>query len=522
MKKKIFQVVILILLLSYYGFFLADKIDLTTTDLGRHLKNGEIAMSAIFNDGATFNQLLKTNFYSYTNPDYSFINHHWGSGVIFYLLVQLFGFSGLSLFHIIFSLLVFFIFFKLAQKNSDFTLAALSALLLIPLIAERREIRPEIFSYLFFALFLWILWHYRQGLISHRWLAALPFMGVVWVNLHIYFILGLFLIGAFLFEEIVVPALRDKKKIKNLSLAFALTALSFLIQPSGLTGALYPLNIFREYGYRIVENQSVWFLEKIGIIDNPNLLLFEIVFPILIVSFICCFFLNRKEFSLIFFFLGITFGSMAFLALRNFTLFSFFVLVILAYNFDKILKKINFRPAVTKAVVLILFLIIAGFGIINNQQIILYSDKGMGLLLNNNAAAEFYRALNIRGPVFNNYDIGSYLIYHLSLGEKVFVDNRPEAYPMSFFKEIYIPAQEGDNLWETLDKKYNFNAIFFSHRDYTPWGQEFLIKRVNDENWAPVFADGYAIIFLKRNDFNQAIIEKYEIPKNFFSITGIK
>jgi len=271
-----------------------------------------------------------------------------------------------------------------------------------------------------------------------------------------------------------------------------------------------------------VENQSVWFLEKIGIIDNPNLLLFEIVFPILIVSFILLFFLNRKEFSLIFFFLGITFGSMAFLALRNFTLFSFFVLVILAYNFDKILKKINFRPAVTKAVVLILFLIIAGFGIINNQQIILYSDKGMGLLLNNNAAAEFYRALNIRGPVFNNYDIGSYLIYHLSLGEKVFVDNRPEAYPMSFFKEIYIPAQEGDNLWETLDKKYNFNAIFFSHRDYTPWGQEFLIKRVNDENWAPVFADGYAIIFLKRNDFNQAIIEKYEIPKNFFSITGIK
>lgn len=104
------------------------------------------------------------------------------------------------------------------------------------------------------------------------------------------------------------------------------------------------------------------------------------------------------------------------------------------------------------------------------------------MALNNNASAEFFKKENVQGPVFNNYDIGSYLIYYLFPQERVFVDNRPESYPASFFKEIYIPMQE---------KEYNFNAIFFSHCDYTPWGQKFLINRLNDKDWVPVFADQF-------------------------------
>jgi len=519
MDKRFFQIAVFILLLSYYGFFIANKIDLTTSDLGRHLENGKIAIESIFSNSGIFNQLVKTNFYSYTSPDYPFVNHHWGSGVIFYLIEKLFGFTGLSLFYIILSLVVFALFFKLAQKNSNFTISTLTALLLIPLIAERKEIRPEIFSYFFIALFFWILWHYRQGLISSRWLFLLPIMGIIWVNLHIYFIVGLFLIGIFLLEEIIVPSLKNKKKIINLFLAFVATALSFLIQPNGLKGALYPLNIFREYGYQIVENQSVWFLQKIGIVNDPNLLLFEIIFSLLILSFILLFFINRKNFSLNFFILGMIFGITASLALRNFTLFGLFALVILAYNLDKIFKKINLRQESAEVIVLISFLIIASFVFINNNQEIFNINKGLGLVPNNNASADFFKKEYIKGPIFNNYDIGSYLIYNLFPQEKVFVDNRPEAYSVPFFQKIYIPMQEDENIWKTQDEKYNFNVIFFSYRDYTPWAQNFLINRINDKNWAPVFVDQYAIIFLKINDLNKNIIGKYEIPKNSFNTT---
>lgn len=515
MNKKSLAIIGLALLLGYYGFFIANKIDLTTSDLGRHLKNGETVVSSVFSNPGAFNQLVKTNFYSYTYPNYSFVNHHWLSGVIFYFIEKLFGFKGLSLFYIVLSLIVFVLFFKIAQKNSNFTISFLTALLLIPLIAERKEIRPEIFSYLFIALFFWILWHYRRGAISRGWLIVLPIMGIVWANLHIYFIFGLFLIGVFLFAEVLLSnKIHDRefwKRAKNLFLTLVFTALSFLAQPHILKGALYPLNVLREYGYRLVENQSVWFLQKIGIISNPNLILFEIIFLLLILSFILLFFVNRKEFSLSFFILGTTFGILAFLALRNFTLFGLFALTILAYNLDKILKKLNLRAESVKTIALTSFLIIAIFTVANISREIFYRNKGLGLASNNDSSVEFFKKENVKGPIFNNYDIGGYLIYYLFPQEKVFTDNRPEAYPISFFQDIYIPAQENQDVWEEQDKKYNFNVIFFSHRDYTPWGQNFLINRTNDKSWAPVFIDQYAIIFLKRNDLNKNIIEKNEI-----------
>jgi hypothetical protein len=163
-------------------------------------------------------------------------------------------------------------------------------------------------------------------------------------------------------------------------------------------------------------------------------------------------------------------------------------------------------------------LLIAIFSLANNFQTIFYKKKGFGLYPENNASAQFFREKEIQGPIFNNYDIGSYLIFHLFPKERVFVDNRPEAYPTSFFQEIYIPIQENEETWQKLSEKYNFNAIFFSHRDITPWAQKFLINRINDKNWAPVFADNFAIIFLKRNGLNKKIIEKYEIPKEFFRV----
>jgi len=512
-KNFSIKIFILFLLSLWYLIFLAQKIDLTVVDLGRHLKNGQMILEKKFD-------VLYTNFYSFSNPQHPFINHHWASGVLFYLIWKLFGFSGLHLFFVLVSLIVFFLFFRLAQKNSNFKISVLFSLFLIPLIAERKEIRPEIFSYFLAALFFWILWHYREEKISPNWLIILPISGFFWVNLHINFIFGLFLIGVFLLERIFVPRplFSDKNKVKNLTLTFVFTAISFLINPFGLKGFLYPFNIFREYGYHIIENQSVLFLQKIETIHNPNLLLFEITFSLFIFSSILLFFLNRKEFSLIFFVLGTTFGVLAFMALRNFTIFGLFSLVILSYNFDKLFKKINLKPENFEGVLIFLFLVVAIFNLTSNFQRIFYRTKGFGLYPENNAAAQFFKEEGIQGPIFNNYDIGSYLIFHLFPKEKVFVDNRPEAYPASFFQKIYIPIQENERVWQKLSKEYNFNVIFFSHRDITPWAQKFLISRINDENWVPVFADNFAIIFLKRNDLNKKIIEKHKIPKEFFRV----
>ncbi|MEK7209610.1 MAG: hypothetical protein AAB670_01655, partial [Patescibacteria group bacterium] len=93
--------------------------------------------------------------------------------------------------------------------------------------------------------------------------------------------------------------------------------------------------------------------------------------------------------------------------------------------------------------------------------------------------------------------------------EKIFVDNRPEAYPADFFTEIYIPMQESKKIWDEQNNFYKFNAIIFSYRDYTPWGQTFFTRILTDPEWTAVFADKRVIILLKNNDANKDIIAKY-------------
>ena len=508
--------VLLIFLLAWYSLFLFQKIDLTRIDLGRHLKNGEI-----FFNSQLRKPLLKTNFYSYTHTDFPFINHHWGSGAIFFVVEKIGGFAGLHLFYIILSLITFLIFFGLAQREGGFAFAFLLSLLLLPLIAERREVRPEAFSYFFAALFFWLLWQYRQGRLKQKHLYVLPIIELIWVNTHILFFLGPLMVGFLLLEKLLVLGQRKEKKdlIKKLAVIFALTSLATLFNPFGLSAVFYPLRIFKNYGYRIIENQSVWFLEKLGFLYNPNFVLFKIALSLVVLSFVLLIVKNRQGLSLFLLCLAIFLGVAACWAIKNFTIFALFALPIISYQTKKAFGQ-TIKPKTTEETLgfaflaLLIFVIaLAAFSL----RLSLQTNKfGLGLVPQNNIAAEFFKQNNIAGPIFNNFDIGSYLVYHLYPKERVFVDNRPEAYPASFFQDVYIPMQQSEDVWQQQSAFYNFNAIFFSHQDVTPWGQNFLVKRIGDAEWAPVFIDQYAIIFVKRNVLNKKLIEKHEIPRKTF------
>jgi len=509
-SKKILRVAVFILLLAWSGLFFVHKIDLTTADLGRHLANGRLVFAGQLD-------VLKTNFYSYPEPDFPTVNHHWGAGVIFYLIEKTFGFAGLSLFYLILSLFIFGLFFKIAEKEAGFWTSAIVSLLYIPLMAARTEIRPEIFSELFIALFFWILWRWRREEISGRWLFVLPAIELVWANVHIYFIFGLAFIGLFLFEEIIQPSLRKIARFKTLGLVLALSLLASLATPFFASGLLEPFRIFENYGYRIIENQSVWFLENLGFIANPNLKLFEIGLAVLILSFALLLFKKKKP-NLVFLILAVIFSTLGWLAIRNFTLFGLFALPIVACNLRHIFNSKVFRNLTAKTGLIFLSLAVFGLTFLTQFDRLPFGGQsfGWGLSDGNHQSAEFFKEAGLKGPVFNNYDIGGYLIYELFPSERVFVDNRPEAYSIDFFQRRYIPMQQDNSVWQREDAQEQFNAIFFSHRDATPWGQNFLIERLKDDIWAPVYVDQYAIIFLKKNELNRELIEQYGIPKESF------
>jgi hypothetical protein len=520
MRRPLSQILVLILLLTWYGLFFSQRINLTTADIGRHLRNGEFILKGQL-------EVLKTNFYSYTEPNFPFLNHHWGSGVIFYLVWKVFGFVGLSLFYLLLSLVVFYLFFVISEQESSFFWASLVSLLLIPLMAARREIRPEIFTYLFTALFFFLLFNWKKEQIKQHWLYLLPVLQIIWVNTHIFFFFGPILIGLFWLEQIVSFLFnktlnnkeKRKEKIKILGVVLLITTLVTFINPFGLRIILYPLNMLNNYGYQIVENKSVWFLENWGFRD-PNLRLFEISLVVLWSSFIIVWLRNKKNFSFFYLSLAVLFSFLGWLAIRNFTMFAFFALPIICFNLNKGLTKEEQEKLKSGFALLTLAFFVFLLNLATQYQRLPFQSSrfGFGLMKGVNGSANFFQQNKLKGPIFNNYDIGGYLIFHLFPQERVFTDNRPEAYSVSHFQEQYIPAQQDQKVWQQLNQQHNFNTIFFYYRDYTPWSQEFLINKVNDPQWVPIYADPYAIIFVKRNQTNQQLIEKFEIPKQNFRV----
>ena len=197
-----------LLIIVTYVILLAQPISLIVSDLGRHIRNGELLL--------TNPALLSTNFYSYTFTNYPVINHHWGSGLIFAIVKTISGFAGLSIFYIMLRVLSFLIFFHIAWRFGSLFVALLACVIVLPLMVSRSEIRPEGFSYLFSGLFFWLLLNASQKKISQRFLIGLPLLMLVWVNLHIYFFLGLVIIFIFLVEQVVI-AMRKKDKIGRAS-----------------------------------------------------------------------------------------------------------------------------------------------------------------------------------------------------------------------------------------------------------------------------------------------------------------
>lgn len=501
------------------ALFLADKINLPAADLGRHIKNGEILINAD-QYNISRSALLHTNFFSYTHPDFPFINHHWGYGIIAYLTHTLFGWVGLSLGYILTLTGAFFILFVLIAKKTPLYASIPISLFLIPLIAERTEIRPEGISYLFIAIFLYMLIKYSHNELQQKYVYILPLLSVFWINLHIYAIFGPLLIGAFLCEALLR---KDTTKINAYMKILALCVGALFFNPYGLEGVLYPFQIFNNYGYLVAENQSISFLQKLNFV-NPNFLWWKLSVIIASLSSFVVLIYKRDRFPLALGLITLAFGGLSFFGIRHLTLFGLILLPFFAQIIEILLEKNTTTDGKNNAwaTSAIVSLIVVIFVCIHfNNRLPGNPAWGFGLFPHTIDSAEFIKQTNVQGPFFSNYDIGGFIIFSLftpEQKERVFVDNRPETYPKEFFSDTYIPMQENKDIWNKTMSQYNFNAIWFYRLDATPWAQNFLIAQISDPLWAPVYVDDFTIIFLRRNEKNADVIKKYELPQNIFSV----
>ncbi|MBI2626716.1 MAG: hypothetical protein HYW77_00520 [Parcubacteria group bacterium] len=447
------------------------------------------------------------------------------------------------------------------RKKVFFWPLAVSFVLSIFIFISRTDVRPEIFSFVILAFFLWALFRAkylstlsRPGLDKVQgpalnWLWFLPVAQLLWVNLHIYFFIGplvflFFLIDRAVNKKIVgndgnvrdvrndsiptFPTSPRRSNSSNIIWIFILVVLATLINPAGVHGALLPFNVLKEYGYSIVENQTLTFLtDFLGF--NLSIFIFKLSVAVLILSFLLTVKkVKQRIFEII---ISAFFIYVGFRMLRNLPLYaiaSFPVLaILLADVFGNLGTKLTtsnvrrifdvkkytdnfFKVAVVGFLVFMLFFVASG-GYYKWASL----SKKFGFSVPNGLerAVDFVKENKIKGPMFNNFDIGGYLIWRFFPEERVFVDNRPEAYSVKFFEEIYKPMQESKEKWAEFSEKYGINFVFFDHMDATPWGQAFLRDIVKNPDWKIIYVNEDAVILVKNNKDNSGIISGSSITE---------
>jgi len=494
-----------IILLTLFFIFLFSA-NLTTSndfnqDLGRHLKLGKIIVLS--------RHIPKTNLFSYTNPSFPFINHHWLSEAIFYFLSS--SFSLISLIYLkIFLVLIstavvinlsihkLTIQKKLSDRMVFFETIAI-ALLFSPFLISRSDIRPEIFGYFLFSVVLSIILKYPK---NKRLIYVLPLIMILWINLHISFIFGLFLIFLFFLKVIYLKLSDDRRQnlnqLKTELLIISLSLFALALNPNGIKGVIYPFTIFRNYGYPIVENQNIFFLNQATF--NPLIKYFFILSPLTIASFFYLLISSQIIEAVI---LGVFF-LLSIWQIRHWPFFALAAIGLIAPFLHRLSQFVGkkYKQVSTLSlglcmieIIITIILTILFASNLYYQTFDLNKQFGIGFNEDYKKGVLFVQKNNLPKNIFNNFDIGGYLVYKLYPKYKLFIDNRPEAYPADFLQKIYIKLEENKPLRKAVFKKKKVKTVVFAHTDQTPWGEKFIRQMADDHRWSLVYLDSSITIW---------------------------
>jgi hypothetical protein len=191
-----------------------------------------------------------TDPFSYTAAGRPWINHMWGTQVVFTLLWERWGRAALIGLKTAVVVALFGVVWATMRDRGVHPLWAAGVTLLAAWTgAGFWHARPQTFTYLFVAILAWLLrpgWEDRR-----RTLALVPLLLVLWVNLHAGFVLAFALIGVAGLGT-AVPRLLDPGRRAAGGRAVALTALlglvaaaASLVNPFGLRAVLFPFEVVR-------------------------------------------------------------------------------------------------------------------------------------------------------------------------------------------------------------------------------------------------------------------------------------
>lgn len=481
-----------VLLFLFLGiFFIYSFNQLKESDSFYHIKTGEIISQS--------GQVPLTDPFSYLSGGARWITHEWLSEVIFYWVWRVGGFWFLMAFVALIGALTYYTLLRSAVRaGADQNLSLLLLFVLGGLTFELWIPRPQIFSYLLFALLMLILERYRRTGEKKRLAWLLPVF-LAWANMHASVILGLGVVFLYALGEAVSGRWERAKWL--LAGAF-FSAGASLLNPNGLSALLYSSAIKDTAAlFNVTEWKSV---TSYLYLPEAKIFLLEMA----AVGFVLIFwFLVRRPSRMITpLFAVFACAALPFLSIRHVAYWPlvslpFFAAAVSewAEKFrERVPEKIMWRVVLAAGVAFAAF----RFGTFPRSY---YNPATVPVL-----AADFVERVGLKGPLFNLYNEGGYLIWRFYPGEKVSIDGRSEVYDRSAAEEFFsVIRAEGE--WEKLvDEKYRINYFFLAYRpDSLKNSIAPLVLELFRKKWPLVYWDDNIVIFARPAPENADIISKY-------------
>jgi len=496
LADTIFFVLFLIL-----SLLIPEKL-LVDCDTGYHIKTGEFILNTL--------SVPKHDIFSWITPPPRWIAFEWLSQVIMALIHRIGGLTGIVIFFAFLISLVYYMMFKVIQKQKgNIVVAVLIALMITIASAIHWLARPHIFT-----LLIVIVWYYILDLYQYEgknYLYVLPPLMFLWVNLHGGFFLGFFLGGIYVLGNAANSFFSkglDKeshtRKAKSLFLIMAISFVVSLLNPNGFHNLLLPFELL----------SSKFIMDHINEFLSPNfhnlsLVPFEILllFTIVILAF------SRNRLNLIEVALMVLFINMALYSVRNIPLFGIVIAPILARQGDMILKEqkgrfANFLGKRNKNISAIDLSATGYFWLFLPTVLVVglamcgYADYQFDKNIKPAAAVDFLKKEPVTGNMYNEYEFGDYIIYSAYPRYKVFIDGRADMYGTAWMKDYYKVSQLKQG-WDKVLEKNRINFIIFNTDSIL---SRFLLEK---QEWRLIYSDKVANIFVKNIPANQGLIEKY-------------
>lgn len=480
-----------VLFLAVFAMALRTPLD---TDMLWHLRAGEWQWQNA--------QILRTDYFSTSRYGESWINHSWLSQYILYGAYRIAGYIGLSLYTAI--LATAGMAFVYRQSNASVIVRAFVIVLAASAAALFWSPRPQMMSFFFSTIVLYLLWLYRVRSIDRLWF--IPLLMVLWANLHGGFAIAfelmvLALIGElahWLFESVlkgayadvpsVTAAIReDLKPVFRLVVIGLVSAAAISLNPYGPRMLLYP---FDTVGMQALKGIQEWSSPDF---HSPST--WPFIWLLLGAFALVGLTPRRLDWRDAVMVAGMAYASL--LAGRNIATFAVVVSPLVMTHLDDFITgagvsfNLNRRPQGVLAAInwLILLLCVAavavkGYAALSDETIQSARDEFLPV-----AAARYLETHDVPQPVFNSYNWGGFLIWE-ARSYLVYVDGRTDLYNDDILLD-YLFTHAAQPGWQERLDETGANSVIIEPS--SPLAQVLALT----EGWLVAYEDDFAVIFVR-------------------------